>query len=139
MTSTKNLWGELSSYETLRTPYTILKEQASILTEITNGLLMGEVKLFQPNSSNRNDLKFIADLNIKVPSLNNYTYAVVSVEYSINLYPLVVNNYVVNDHGRNCSSEEEFENALGEILSSEEVKKVISALLSQIHADIPKS
>jgi len=36
------------------------------------------------------------------------------------------------------SSEEEFENALGQILSSQEVKRVISALLAQIHADIPK-
>jgi hypothetical protein len=36
------------------------------------------------------------------------------------------------------SSEEEFEKAIGQILSSQEVKQVISALLAQIHADIPK-
>jgi hypothetical protein len=45
MTSKKNLWGELPKPETIRTPYTILKEQASILSEITNGLLIGEVIL----------------------------------------------------------------------------------------------
>jgi hypothetical protein len=39
---------------------------------------------------------------------------------------------------RESSSEEEFENALGQILSSQEVKQVISALLAQIHADMPK-
>jgi hypothetical protein len=31
-----------------------------------------------------------------------------------------------------------FRNALGQIFSSQEVKQVISALLAQIHAEIPK-
>jgi hypothetical protein len=49
-----------------------------------------------------------------------------------------VKSLAVEDFQRECSSEEEFENALGQILSSQEVKQVISALLTQIHADIPK-
>jgi hypothetical protein len=156
MTSKKNLWGELPKPETIRTPYTILKEQASILSEITNGLLIGEV------INNQRDKFFVKILRIKAPSLNNYTYSVVEVQHSIKLYPVFVKNLtadpitkatdlidslrvdlrhpdLLEDQGyKKYSSEEEFENALGQILSSKGVKQVISALLAQIHADIPK-
>ena len=33
----KNLWGDLPVEETIRTPYVVLKEQANLLTEATNG------------------------------------------------------------------------------------------------------
>lgn len=161
MTSNKNLWGELPKPETIRTPYTLLKEQASILSEITNGLLIGEV------TNDQRDNFFVNILRIKAPSINNYTYSVVQVQYPIQLYPVFVKNLtsdkfnnleknlinaannplmgfvdpgglLVQQGYNKYSSEEEFENALGEILSSQEVKQVISALLAQIHADIPK-
>ena len=156
MTNKKNLWGELPKPETIRTPYTILKEQASILSEITNGLLLGEV------INNQKDKFFVLILRIKAPSLNNYTYSVVEVQHSIKLYPAFVKNLtsdpitnatdfinslrvdlrhsgLLEEQGyKKYSSEEEFEKALGQILSSREVKQVISALLAQIHADIPK-
>jgi hypothetical protein len=131
MTSKKNLWGELPNAETIRTPYTILKEQASILSEITNGLLIGETIV----NSQRNALLNIG-LRIKAPSLNNYTYSVVQVEQPIQLYPVGIINLIKNSIVK-CSSEEEFENALGEILSSQDVNRVISGLLAQIHSDIP--
>lgn len=161
MTNQKNLWGELPKPETIRTPYTLLKEQASILSEITNSLLIGEV------INDQRDKFFVNILRIKAPSINNYTYSVVQVQYPIQLYPVFVKNLtsdkfnnleknlmnaannpligfvdpgglLVQQGYNKYSSEEEFENALGEILSSEEVKQVISALLAQIHADIPK-
>ena len=132
MTSKKNLWGELPNAETIRTPYTILKEQASILSEITNGLLIGEVVV---NIQKENFLAMT--LRIKAPSLNNYTYSVVDVQQPIQLYPVGIRNLIKNTWTE-YSSEEEFENALGQILSSQEVKRVISALLAQIHADLPK-
>ena len=153
MANKQDLWGDFSGLETIRTPYIILKEQADILTKKTNGLLMGEVNFSQvkqieslglnfgePGQLNKNQL-FVAFLRIKAPSLNNYTYSVVKVQYPITEqgYPVLVNSLVDENWQRHCASEEEFQNALREILSSEQVKKVISALLSQIHADIPKS
>ncbi len=132
MSSNKDLWGEIPSYETIRTPYTILKEQASLLTQKTNGLLIGEVSRDQA----RNTQQFATTLWIKAPSLNNYIYSIVSVKHSIQLYPV----YIIAETNPqiNCSSEEEFEQALGKILSSPEVKRVISSLLAEIHADLPK-
>jgi hypothetical protein len=155
MTSKKNLWGELPNPETIRTPYAILKEQASILSEITKGLLIGEV------INNQEDKFFVKILRIKAPSLNNYTYSVVEVKHLIQLYPVFVKNLtsepitkatdlidslvdvrlpgLLEDQGyKKYLSEEEFEKALGKILSSQGVKQVISALLAQIHADIPE-
>ena len=38
-TKVKNLWGKLPIEDNIRTPYIILKEQASILTEATNGVV----------------------------------------------------------------------------------------------------
>ena len=132
MTSKKNLWGELPNAETIRTPYTILKEQASMLSEITNGLLIGEVAF-----NNQTDNSLSMTLMIKAPSLNNYTYSVVRVGQPIQLYPVTIVNLFINELDR-YFSEEEFESALGQILSSQDVKRVISGLLAQIHADIPK-
>lgn len=136
MTSRKNLWGNLPDPETIRTPYTILKEQASILTEITKGLLIGEVSI-----NNQKDNVFTAILRIKAPSLNNYTYSVIQIEQPIHLYPVTIANLFENRVGHRMarySSEEEFENALGQILSSQDIQRIISGLLAQIHSDIPK-
>ncbi|HAA28270.1 MAG TPA: hypothetical protein DCE56_12050, partial [Cyanobacteria bacterium UBA8553] len=66
------------------------------------------------------------------------SYSVVDVRQPLQVYPVAVRNLLVESRMDKYSSEEEFENSLGEILSSQEVKGVISGLLAQIHADIPK-
>jgi len=38
----KNLWGDLP-VEDVRTPHVVLREQASVLTEVTEGKLVGKV------------------------------------------------------------------------------------------------
>jgi hypothetical protein len=149
MTNKKDLWGDLPSAETIRTPYTILKEQASILTEKTKGLLLGEVKLSPQieyinrfgelvDQEKQQSQLFVAFLRIQVPSLNNYTYSVVKIQYPIpQLYPVLVTSLAsAEDRECDCANEAEFENFLGKILSSSDVKRVISTLLAQIHADI---
>ncbi|MDY6786329.1 MAG: hypothetical protein SW833_28055 [Cyanobacteriota bacterium] len=149
MNDLKDLWGEISQAKVLRTPYVILKEQASQLNQKTQGLLLGEVyKSIKQNQfkaslseqinpkKSRHQEQFVNILRIKAPSLNNYTYSVVQVEYPIALYPVKVEGFAVEGFLRMCNNEDEFEQALGEILSSEEVRKVISILLAQIQADL---
>ncbi|WP_157943320.1 hypothetical protein [Nostoc sp. CENA543] len=125
----KNLWGELPKNVEVRTPYLILKEQASILTQMTKGLLIGEVDR-KPVLQN----VFIARLRIRVPELNSYTYSVVDVQYPLKLYPLVIKDYTSSEQEIQCSSEQEFEVTLGKILSSDQVKRVISTLLAEIQS-----
>lgn len=147
----KNLWGNLPSVNKIKTPFTILKEQASLLTKMTQGLLVGEVTqpkmrqglledqpfrqgLNQVQQEINQDLEVI--LRIKVPSLNSYTYSVLQVIYPIALYPVKVKNLTTQAFNYLlCNSKEEFENALGSILSSESVQRVISALLADLQVD----
>ena len=126
----KNLWGDLPIEDNVRTPYIILKEQASILTEATNGLLIGEVTKRRVNVN-----KTECDLIIKVPSINNYTISIVDIIYPATIYPLKVKGDFTKNTAVECNTEEELENILHEILSSKEVRRIISGLLSEVRAD----
>ena len=129
----KNLWGDLPLQENIRTPYVILKEQGSILTEATDGLLIGEVK----NIGNyKNHLE--CHLIIKAPSINNYTVNIVNLSYPETMYPLEIRSSFLSGFSSKCNNEEELENALNQILSSAEVRRIISGLLSEIRADAEK-
>lgn len=129
----KNLWGDLPLEETIRTPYVILKEQASLLTEMTNGLLVGYVEKKRGASSN-NDSYCI--LRINVPSINNYSIDVVHIDYPITIYPSYISNLVTGQNDLMCETEQELNESLKNILSSDEIKKIISGLLSEVHADV---
>jgi len=134
MNSQKSLWGDLSQPEIVRTPFTILKEQAAILSKATNGLLVGDVERAQ--STGQQNVFSILVLRVIAPSLDGYSYSILEVNHDIRLYPLNLRNLTGDENSKQCDSEETFEQALGEILSSPAVRKVISALLSDIYADI---
>lgn len=182
MDTRKNLWGDIPNADELRTPYTLLKEQASLLIELTKGLLIGEIERSQYYSDysdngvalgfkaappsvgtslrgvqsgslgafmreqqepNRKEQKqprpiSVLYLKIKVPTLNNYTISLLKVTYPIELYPAGVFS-LVDQTERFCADEEAFEQGIGEILSSQKVKRIVSALLSDVHVDQPAS
>lgn len=155
MATKKNLWGELPSSQTRRNPYSILKEQANVLGEITNGLLVGEVKHLPPPiieapppallagriparkilTGEDKEPDFYAGLKIVVPALNNYKYSVLQIKYPIQFYPLRLVDLANEEHLYSCSDEEAFERALEEVLSSEKVRGVIDALLNQVRGE----
>ncbi len=122
--SVNSLWGDLSDLERVVTPREILSEQANLLTQATKGVLVGQV------SNNNISDGFSYDLEVRVPCLNNYSYTILTVQHKIDLYPVSI---VTNGGGRytHCASEEQFISALTNILSSKEVKLVLSRLLSQ--------
>jgi len=123
--SSKNLWGDLSDLETVRTPQAILHEQAGYLTEATESALVGKVEVRNIVSSD-----FCYDLDVLVPALNNYTYTILTISHSVNLYPVRVHAGAKGISSR-CENEEEFEETVAQILSSKEVKRILSRLLSQ--------
>ena len=99
------MWGDLSEVQIIRTPRTVLLEQAQFLTEATKGTLVGVVR---EGPSAR---VFQHDLLVKVPSLNNYQVNILQVEHEIDLYPASLvasrtNTIVV------CKNEAEFEKAV---------------------------
>ena len=121
----KNLWGNLEEIQIVRTPTAIVKEQAQILTAKTKDILRGEV-VQQAAATGW----FSVRLDIVVPTLNFYTYSVAKVMHPITLYPATIadlisnKNYEVND-------EEEFIIILQSILSSDDMKRILTILISQ--------
>ena len=129
--STKNLWGNLTAEESVRTPTNVLKEQAAALTEMTNGILRGRVWVSSKGEA------FNIGLSIVAPAITNYVFEVVDVEHDIDIYPLTVIAAGERDEPKEfikCQDEEEFMAALGRILGSERIRRVISSLIAQSKA-----
>lgn len=134
----KNLWGTLPEMEMTRTPYTVLLEQATLLRNMTNGLLIGKVKRrsVAPNPpfvlQQRGELKLL----IVAPALDNYSYVVVTLIYPVaTLYPVTVEYNNKDDKLITCHSEEELMPVLEAILSSERTRRIIANLLMQSRID----
>jgi len=121
----KNLWGDLSALEAVRSPKGVLQEQASALTEATKRLLVGVV-------SEREEYGgyFGYDLDVKVPTLNNYVYTVLTIRHSVDLYPVEIRAQRPPIQA-SCDNETDFERALESILGSTEVRNVLARLRSQ--------
>lgn len=130
--SSKNLWGDLTSAVPVRTPTTILKEQATALTEMTKGTVFGKVKVSTSTGGGFEILLYII-----APAINNYTFEVVFVEHGIELYPAKVvpawDRYTSAKQVK-CKNEDELTDALGRILGSDQVTRVIMSLISQSKA-----
>ena len=151
----KNLWGDLP-VEEFRTPHVLLREQAAILTEATDGLLVGKVIKEKFNKKFNNiyltpskdvrikfteeDLQdkytFTSRLEIIVPSINNYSISIAQIDYPLKMYPLRIMSTVTDDYQYHaCKTEDELNKQLAEILSSSEVKRIIAGLLTEIRAE----
>ncbi len=107
----------------------MLREQASILGELTEKLLEGRVIQLSPQSPEI----LTYSLTIIAPSLNNYSVGVVLISHKMTLYPVFLVN-LAGGGKQSCGSEPEFEVALEKILGSEQVKKLVESLLAQIRS-----
>jgi hypothetical protein len=125
----ENLWGEIPKKGNLRTPITILREQAGLLGQATNNVLEGDVSMGRDAFGS----EFQITLSIVAPALDNYRFALVRVMHELMLYPLTVFD-LVNDVRYDCDGEETFLRALKQILSSQGTHRVIDSLLSQSQA-----
>ncbi len=122
---TRNMWGDLQATQVIETPLAYVQEQANLLTQNTNGVLMGGVRKGQFEK------RMMLDLDIVVPNLNGYRYTVLSVIHNpVEIYPLTIMDHVNEDECK-CETEAVFLGKLEEILSSERVHKVVEMLYVQ--------
>ena len=128
----ESLWGKKPKKSDIRTPKSILREQAKFVEEITNGVVIGEVGDIK-RTTGRNILRNI--LRLRVPQLENYTYSLLRIDHPITFYPLDVFDFV-NDEEFECVNEEDFLKDLKKILSSRGVMQVLSALITQAGEEI---
>jgi hypothetical protein len=110
---------------TLRTPLSILREQATALTEQTNGLLVGQVETNQLSDGN---LQF--KLEVVVPALNDYRVRILRYLQPITLYPGNLTGMGIGAFVE-INNEEDFVISVRNALSSQTVKNILSSLISQ--------
>lgn len=129
--ATQDLWGELSLEENIRTPLTVLREQAALLGEKTQHVLQGDVRI-----SHYGVPDFEAEFLITAPALDNYSYRLFSIRYPLTMYPLKIIETITGMLPPiEYPTEESFISALRLILSHAKVKKIISSLIAQSKAN----
>lgn len=132
----ESLWS-IPATENVRPPLTIMKEQATALTEQTRGSLVGSVETAEYGGG----LK--VNLAVHVPALNNYRYHVLTYTQPITMYPgrlaseipvaSLLNGYAP-PQSIEVENEQEFLEALKRLLTSDEMKQLVSSLLVQANA-----
>ena len=124
----KDLWGNFEKTQVPTNPKKILKEQADAIGTRTKYVLKGRV--VGKSETKGNKPSFSSALLVEAKRIDNYTYNLLLINYPLEMYPVKVYSFAHNKSYM-CDTEEEFIEKLGEILSSEEVMKTISALVSQ--------
>ena len=127
----KNLWGGLSTLSpTILTPTEILKKQAALLSDMTNGILQADVTVTVSTFTG----EFTLEMDIVAPAIDNYRYSVLRASHGIELFPVKVSPAWDSIEVTECNDEAEFEAALEQILSSEKITRIINLLRAQSHA-----
>src|SRR5882724_8813454 len=111
-----SLWGDLSRLQQIRTPKTILVEQANILNQATKGVVRADV-VSTGSGPNLTHL-----LNLLAPALGNYTYMVAGVAHDINIYPCKLLNPIQN-LAEDCTDEVDLKKKLSAVLSDPKTRK----------------
>jgi hypothetical protein len=111
---------------TLRTPLSMLREQATALTEQTSGLLVGQVETNQNPDGN-----LLIQLEIVVPALNDFRVRILNYEQPIGLYPGRLTGMGIPVY-ETVNSEEDFVKFVRRALSSQVIKNVLTSLMSQV-------
>jgi hypothetical protein len=125
----QNLWGDLGLEELIRTPVDILKEQANLLSTLTKGILFGDIKINKGTAG-----EIYLEMSIVAPAMDNYRFNVLDIKHGLELYPAIVVQPNSNEKRIECQNEEELTAALGDILGSERVRRVIRSLVAQSKA-----
>ena len=119
-----DLWPAEIGTTKVTAPVTILRKQASILAQRTEGLLEAEV-LTNSQASSQIVHRFV----LVAPALDNYRYELFNVIHDVRLYPT---QGVFQGSGTQLDNEEAFVNWLRSVFSSRETKQVIDGIMAQI-------
>lgn len=125
--SDNSLWGDLSRLVPARTPSLVLQEQANLLQNATNEILVGRAKRLITG-----DGSYVhAFLEIVAPALRDYSIEILRLTYDAStLYPVSVISRLL-DKSEAAVSEEELRDLLREFLTSHEIRTIISSLIAE--------
>lgn len=119
----RDLWPQDIGGASLLTPVTILRQQATLLGQKTNQLVVAEVNTQSQGPNFQHSFVIVA------PALDNYRYELFSVHHGITFYPMTV---VRENSPERVDSQEQFLGWLRTILSSPRTKNIVQSLLAQI-------
>lgn len=125
---TPNLWPGDLGRQRVSTPLAVMRKQARQLAKLSDGWLNAEVRTSGSGSNALLQHGFV----ILVPCLGEIEFPLFSVRHGMMLYPLTIstNQYITNA-GYECFDEEEFLEALREILGADATRRIITSLISQ--------
>ncbi len=135
-----DLWPSDLGTVTIKSPVTILREQASILGAKTNNIVKARVVKTMAQSVSGTMLPFNFEFQINAPALDNYSYRLFIIAYDVDLYPvkfrwldaaIVEEMGLGREPGLTASGPEEFNAILARIFGSQKTRHVIHAILSQ--------
>jgi len=141
-----DLWPKELSTVDQRSPLTILKEQASLLGEKTQNIVIAVLENYDLLMAlTMRGYPFKYAFMLTCPALSNYRFRLFSIGYDIYMYPVsfnldsdVAEEIIKDTHvepGKDgtfqASNEEDFIEILKRIFSSRKALQVIRALLSQ--------
>lgn len=123
----KSLWGELPVTSEVRTPVTVLREQAAIFNEKYQGVLSAELR--QARIANE---KLVAyTLSIVAPALNGYSVEILEVIHGVDLKKIDLFSDAFDKAPVSCGDMTCFEEAVASVLGSARTKRIIEVLLAQ--------
>jgi hypothetical protein len=118
-------------------PIDILQEQADLLGQKTNGLVLAEVRTGKAYNSNmivvrgeQVDLPLLHTFYLVAPALGNYRYQLFRVEQPLEFYPLLIKGTPTGDFVE-IGSKEHFVEALRQIFADPKTQKVVQSLIAQ--------
>lgn len=141
-----DLWGPLPDASNTEIPEDVLTQQAQVLTDKSEGLLVGDVTRLETDSQDysygrgkrrHNDPQIELSFDIIVPRMDNYTYRLFLIRYNmVRLYPVTI---VYSHDGweeEYCADTAELRGALRNLFRHQDTQRVISAL--KAHAQDPR-
>lgn len=124
--ATNDMWGSLPEVEDLKSPRTILQEQARILSDKTKHVLSANVV------TTTSEHNLLTELFIVAPFLNDYQVGIVRITHGPLIYPLYFYDLLKSPfRATKCNDLAQFEEALVKTLSSADVRRVVASLLTQ--------
>ena len=135
-----DLWPDIEQSKDVL-PVAILREQAAALGKKTGHLLEGRV-----NTRTDEDGNFNHSFYVVAPTLDNYSYRLISITHGAEPYPITVPDPQIIDPGARSfripsvhgtlriRSEKELLDYLREVLNSEKTMRIVGSLLAQVKA-----
>jgi len=124
----------------LRAPITILKEQAILLQQKSNGVIKAQVRRIRNNEEvNEEKGHFLYEFVVIAPILQAYERRLFTISHEIELYPIAIETDEIiaremGDPGNEAiqvKSEPDYIEQLRRIFCCKKTKKIINAMLAQ--------